>query len=365
MRTFKEYYLSAVIAAVVITALAGVTMGAAAMLVVIILGILEWSLSFDNAVVNAKILNKLNPHWQHLFLTVGMLIAVGGMRFLFPLLVVVVTAGLSFSEVINLALHHPHAYAAHLSTAHGQIAVLGGIYLLMIFLDWAFEEREPTWLPFERTLAKAGKLDSFAVIIALGAIAVIASTAAHGDQFKLAIAGVASLLLYKVVSLIGNIFDDGDDDSAAANYIRTGHAALGLFIYLEVQDAVFSFDGVSGAFAVTDKVILIAAGLGIGALFVRSMTIHFVQTDKLAEFRFLDHGAHWAIGILAVCLLVETTVPISNYITGFIGAACVISAAWHSHVLNKRDERNGTQTPSEPSPLGATTLPGAAGSRSE
>ncbi|MDT7614552.1 MAG: uncharacterized protein QOF00_1999, partial [Pseudonocardiales bacterium] len=36
-----------------------------------ILGILEISLSFDNAVVNATVLERMDPFWQRIFLTVG------------------------------------------------------------------------------------------------------------------------------------------------------------------------------------------------------------------------------------------------------------------------------------------------------
>ena len=60
--------------------------------VVAILSVLEISLSFDNAVVNAGILKKMNAFWQKIFLTIGILIAVFGMRLVFPVVIVAISA---------------------------------------------------------------------------------------------------------------------------------------------------------------------------------------------------------------------------------------------------------------------------------
>ena len=78
--------------------------GPSAFILVAILSVLEISLSFDNAVVNATILERMSPKWQKLFLTVGILIAVFGMRLLFPLVIVAVTAHLGPIEAVQLAL---------------------------------------------------------------------------------------------------------------------------------------------------------------------------------------------------------------------------------------------------------------------
>ena len=51
-----------------------------------------------------------------------------------------------------------------------------------------------------------------------------------------------------------------------------GKAAFFLFMYLEVLDASFSFDGVIGAFAITYDPIIIAVGLGVGAIFLSLLT---------------------------------------------------------------------------------------------
>ena len=54
-----------------------------------------------------------------------------------------------------------------------------------------------------------------------------------------------------------------------------------------------------GAFALSNNIFIIALGLGIGAMFVRSMTVMLVDKGTLSEYRYLEHGAFWAIMALA------------------------------------------------------------------
>ena len=89
-----------------------------------------------------------------------------------------------------------------------------------------------------------------------------------------------------------------------------------MFLYLEVLDASFSFDGVIGAFAITNDIVLMALGLGIGAMYVRSLTVYLVRQGTLDDYVYLEHGAHYAIGALAVILLVTIQYEINEIITG-------------------------------------------------
>lgn len=151
--------------------------GPTALVLCAILGILEVSLSFDNAVINATILQRMSEFWQRMFLTIGILIAVFGMRLVFPLAIVWVTAGLNPVEAFDLALNPPPGDAAYfpngdpsyetlLTDAHPQIAAFGGMFLALLFLNFIFAEREITWLSWlERPLARAGKLDMLSVVV--------------------------------------------------------------------------------------------------------------------------------------------------------------------------------------------------------
>ncbi len=329
--------------------------GPEAMAVVAILSLVEVSLSFDNAVVNAAVLRRMNPFWQRVFLTVGVLIAVFGMRLVFPLLVVGVTARLSPWQAVELSVTDPRLYAAKLDAAHPAIAAFGGVFLLMIFLDFMFTEHEVRWLdPIERHLARIGRLNQVSSVITLALLALLWWLLSPPHDTMVLIAGVLGLLTYLLVKMLGDHFEaqqeadeadaerSEDPDAApgrpAAATLAVGKAALMLFLYLEVLDASFSFDGVVGAFAISSNIFEIAAGLGVGAIYVRSLTVYLVRQGKLEEYVYLEHGAHYAIGALGILLLVTIAHPVSDIVTGVIGVL-FIATAFISSVAHNRRER--------------------------
>jgi hypothetical protein len=324
-----------------------------------ILAILEVSLSFDNAVVNATVLVRMNPFWQKVFLTVGVAIAVFGMRLVFPLVIVAITAKLNPVEAVRLALekgdpNKAGTYGYLLHQAHPAIAAFGGMFLLMLFLEFVFEERELTWLSWiERPLARIGKLERISVVVALGTLAVAAytlgeaaDTTQHQRTSTVLVAGVLGLCTYLLVNSLGELFDTGEVEEEGGHVHVTGsgkrivqaagRAAFFLFLYLEVLDASFSFDGVIGAFAITSDPILIAIGLGVGAMFIRSLTVFLVRKGTLSEYEYLEHGALWAIGALAVILLITIEYEVPEVVTGLIGVAFIGAAFVSSVVRNKR-----------------------------
>jgi hypothetical protein len=342
-----------------------------------ILGVLEVSLSFDNAVINATILERMTEFWQKMFLTVGIVIAVFGMRLLLPLLIVYFAAGLPPVEAFQLAMNPPANGAAYfpdgspsyetlLTDAHPIIAAFGGMFLLMLFLNWLFEEKEHTWLTWlERPLAKAGRLDSMAILVACLLLLVVSETLAE-DAETVLFAGLLGLVVYLAVNGLGTFFENAEhvgdgtvegsepetnvdhEPSPAGRNTKlvkvAGKAGFFLFLYLEVLDASFSFDGVIGAFAITSDPILIALGLGlIGAMFVRSLTVFLVRKGTLSEYVYLEHGAHWAIGALAVILMISIGVHISEFITGLLGVAFIGAALFSSIQRNKRLRAKGEE----------------------
>ena len=135
-----------------------------------VLGVLEVSLSFDNAVVNASVLRHWNDFWRKLFLTVGILVAVFGMRLVFPLLIVSVATGLGMGDVWSMAMNTPEEYSRHLTDNHAQVAAFGGAFLLLVFLNFLFdEEKELHWLGWiEQKVGQYGS-EGLAVLLALAA----------------------------------------------------------------------------------------------------------------------------------------------------------------------------------------------------
>jgi uncharacterized protein len=314
-----------------------------------VLIVLEVSLSFDNAVVNATILQRMNAFWQRIFLTVGVAVAVFGMRLVFPLLIVAVTAGLGPIEAIRLALEKgdpdtPGSYGYLLHEAHPAIAAFGGIFLLMLFLDFVFAEREVLWLRrLERPLARLGRVPNLSVLVAIVALAVAGYVLAPEDKIStVLIAGLLGLGGYLAVNGLGKYFesrldDEGESGSAVSDLpserggptglaLAAGKAAFFLFLYLEVIDASFSFDGVVGAFAITSDPVIIAIGLGIGAFFIRSITVYLVRAGSLARYPYLEHGAMWAISALAAVLIVSIGHEVPEWVTGGLGVGFIVAA---------------------------------------
>ncbi|HEY8998966.1 MAG TPA: DUF475 domain-containing protein [Candidatus Saccharimonadales bacterium] len=300
--------------------------GTAAAATTLVLVAIEVVFSFDNAIVNAKVLGTLSSFWQKMFLSVGMIVAVLGMRVVFPIGIVAVTSKLPWRHVLDLALHHPVAYSAMLSAAHTSIAAFGGTFLLMLALDFFLDdEREVLWLVRVERFAQRISRAWLPSVLAAVVLCIAAVIPANHAPAKTLAAGLVGLATYLAVQLVTKIF--GATQNSASRVTRTGLAAFTTFVYLEVLDASFSFDGVLGAFAVTGKVLLIAAGLGVGAFWVRSLTVFMVRRRTLETYRYLEHGAHYTILILAFLLLAGLILEIPDAIAGVAGIATIATAA--------------------------------------
>jgi hypothetical protein len=315
--------------------------GVAAVTLVLLLGVMEVSLSFDNAVVNASVLKEMDARWRQIFLTVGILIAVFGMRLLFPILVVSVATGSGMWTVLQLALSQPEEYARHLGDAHTGIAAFGGMFLLLVFLSFLFDEgKELHWLgKIEEFLSKLGKLDSVGIVVALGVLLVTQAFLPLDmvQRLSIMVAGAGGVALYVAVDSLGGFFE-GEEEDGSVGAIAKRSGVMG-FLYLEVLDASFSFDGVIGAFAVTRDVVIIMLGLAIGAMFVRSLTVYLVEKGTLDEYVFLEHGAHYAIGALAFIMLGSIVWHISEVVTGLIGVGFIVAALGSSILYNAGSSR--------------------------
>lgn len=300
-----------------------------------LLAVLEVSLSFDNAVVNAKVLDTMEPKWQQRFITFGIPIAVFGMRFIFPLLIVALTAGIGMIETFHMAVDDPHKYHETLEANEAYIFSFGGAFLLMVFLDfWFDDDREHKWIAILEdnvVVNKAGEVNNIEMMIAtaLGLVLVQQTSGMpHIDAAGVAIAFFGGMLLHSMIASL--------DDLLGTDGVRSG--IMG-FIYLEVLDASFSFDGVIGAFALSSNIFIIMIGLGIGAMFVRSLTLFLVEKKTLAEYRFLEHGAHYAILALALIMLIKIFTPIPEVIVGTIGVGLILIATAHSVMVNRREAK--------------------------
>jgi hypothetical protein len=340
---FKIYWFAA-LATLVIWTLVGWKLGISALFLVLVLTLLETTFSADNAVVNSKVLITLSPFWQKMFMTVGIFIAVFVVRFALPILIVMLTGGLGFKEVLDLALNNPTEYEHHLKASEPVINAFGGTFLLMIALSYFIDYQKQThWLGFlERNLGKLGKFDNLTVFVMLIASIIVYFTVGPAHHAIVLIASIAAMALHIGLELLSAAM--GDHQKHLQVKHKVGLAAFASFMYLEILDASFSLDGVIGAFALTNSVVLIMAGLGAGAVWVRAMTIHLVQTNALSRYMFLEHGAHWAIGFLGGIMLLKLYhVELPEWFVGSLGLVFIGAAIWWS----KRSE-NSKKLPTQP-----------------
>ncbi|MGO4916374.1 DUF475 domain-containing protein [Pseudogemmobacter sp. W21_MBD1_M6] len=300
-----------------------------------VLAMLEISLSFDNAIVNANKLKDMTPLWQRRFLTWGILIAVFGMRIVFPLLIVAVAAHIGPIAAVKLAATNPAEYSRIIGEAHLSISAFGGTFLMMVGLTYFVDEgKEVDWIrALERRLRQCASIRGleigFVLILVLG----FAMALPDADALTFLFASLFGLLAFLAVDMLGRVLDMSEE---ARDVTRAG--GLGAFLYLEVLDASFSFDGVIGAFALTQNLFLIAIGLGIGAMYVRSMTIMLVERKTLAQFRYLEHGAFYSILALSVIMFAQSLLHVSEFVTGTLGVGLIGLSLWSSISYNRRAE---------------------------
>lgn len=321
-QNIKRYFLFPSIISIILFIATWYEFGLEALMLVVILSVLEVTLSFDNAVVNAKVLKKMSAVWQKRFLTWGILLAVFGTRFVLPILIVSAAVWASPLTITTLALNEPEKYSHLLESVHGSITAFGGIFLLMVSLKYFFDKaKSEHWIKsIEAYMVRWGDIEAIEIAIAL-TLLVSLSFVTHFDQASVLTAGLIGMILFIAMEgVAGSLSIEGKDMAAGG---------LSLFLYLNILDSAFSLDGVVGAFALTTNLFIIMIGLGIGAYFVRSMTVYFVKENTLTELKYLEHGAHWAILGLAVAMLGNLVLHVPEVITGFIGL-CFVGLAYIS-----------------------------------
>lgn len=333
-----------ILISIVAIGLFGVFMGLDVMFTVMVLAVLEISLSIDNAVVNASVLKGWDHKWRQIFLVFGLPVAVFGMRLVFPLLIVGLSSGMLYWtsdvswyhslthvfglwDVLSMALSSPEKYHEVLMASHEKILAFGGSFLALVFLKFFMDkEKDVHWIKFlERPLQTLSKLEEAFVLL----LVVLLSSYTH-DPITFILAGIFGVITHVVVEKLGSLGEGGADQ-----VVKQG---IGGFMYLEILDASFSFDGVIGAFALSTNIFVIAGGLGIGALFVRELTIYLVEKGTMDAYKYLEHGAFWAIGALASVMFIDLVYEVPEVVTGLASAVILALSIWSS-VLEKRKQQ--------------------------
>ena len=331
---FRIFWFSALLT-LILGGLTFMHLGLGGLWLFAILVVLEVTFSFDNAVINSRVLAGMSSAWQKVFLTVGIFVAVFVVRFILPIFIVMVASGHGFTEVVDLAINKPAEYGHILHEASPMIDAFGGAFLIMIGLSYFIDyNKRIHWVSHvEPWLAKAGRFENFKVCLMLAVATILYFTVEPAHQSLILISSILGIMLHIGLELFGSFFHE---DDAKAIKVKTGWAAFASLLYLEVLDASFSFDGVIGAFAITSSVLLIVAGLASGAIWGRSLTVYLLRTGVLSKYKYLENGAHWAItalGMMMIAKLFHLELP--EWATGGLGLLFV-SLAVGSSVLEAR-----------------------------
>jgi hypothetical protein len=305
----------------------GFTAGISTVFIVWVLGILEMSISFDNAVVNITVLKKMNDLWRHRFLTWGILIAVVGMRILFPLLIVAGFGHISPWDTISLAIRDQEQYALILEQAHVSILWFGWAFLMMVWLRFFFNPTKETHRisRIETYMQKLHKMESIEIAIVLTIMMIFSLYLGVEQNLTFLLSGIIWLVVYVLVDGFSTLLQ-----SKELHLVDVMKNSAMSFVYLEVLDASFSLDGVIWAFALSKNLFVITLWLAIGAYFVRSMTIYLYDKWTLSHYRYLENGAFWAICVLAMMMFLGTVVEVPEVLTGLIGIVVIALSVFSS-----------------------------------
>jgi len=303
----------------------GLSVALSALFIVSVLAVIELSLSFDNSVIQAKILKNWDTVWRTVFLTAGLLVAVVGARLIIPILIVSTTSGLSFIESFTLAFTDTVEYGHKLHDVHHLVAGAGGSFLLMVALDFFFNSKEVHWFGWlERKLEKFGELESFSVIFTLLVAYVLSYfTKDPSAFFAASFGGVAT---YVVVHILAHLAGDINDTGS-----RVIKGSVGGFLFLEALDIFYSIDGIFAGLAISNNILYVMLGLGIGAAGIRSFTVYMVNDGTLDQLKYLEHGAFYSITVLVMIMFASGVgVVVPEVLSGTLCAGVIGLSIWHS-----------------------------------
>lgn len=306
----------------------------------VILILVEITFSFDNAVINAQILGKMSRFWHQMFLTVGIVIAIFGVRIALPIAIVMLTTGDSWVMVIDQVINHPKEYSQALVSIYPQIAAFGGTFLLMLALHFFLDDdRRVVWIKHVERFLQRYSVAWAPAVISLVIILIIYFIPGNHEPLGTLLAGILGIVIYStiqaIIAAIGFLKNRVNKGLSNKTEHQTGLVAFVSFIYLLIVDSAFSLDGVVGSFAISTDIIIIALGLGVGAFWVRSLTVYMVSHKILGKYKYLEHGAHWTVLALSIVMFVGIFWHVPEFVAGILGIVFIGSAALSS-VIEKR-----------------------------
>ena len=293
-----------------------------ALIVIFGLILFETVNSVDNAIINAHVLSTMGEKWRKRFLFVGILTSVFLVRFILPIILVwMIAPGISLADIARMYGGDSSLATEAIEAGKPLILSFAGIFLLLLYFHWLFMEKKMHLFYHEKLLKEHHKVWFFAVA---AIILVVLMYFARSNP---------NMMLFTAVGSASFFIVYGFKETAAREeekLVKGNTSDVSKFVYLEILDATFSFDGVIGAFAITTNLLWITIGLGIGALVVRELTIRGINT--VGKYKFLKNGAMTAIGLLGAFMTVESFgLDLPVYVPTLITAAIIVYAFYASH----------------------------------
>jgi len=307
--------------------------------IAIVLGLVVFEVvnSVDNAVVNASVLKTMSVLWRKRFLVIGIITSVFLVRFLLPLVIVWISVPtISLSEIFLAFSGQSQIAETAITIQKPIILMFGAVFLLYLYFHWLFLEQKDH-LYIERFLKEKHGAWFFAVAAVL---LVIIMYFARFNPLMMLAAAVGSATFFIIYGLRETAKTSEENMVAGTS----GLGDISKFVYLEVLDATFSFDGVVGAFAFTINLLLILIGMGIGAIVVRELTVKGI--DSIGKYKYLKNGALTSIGFLGLFMLVESFgIELPSYIPTIVTFLVVGYAFYKSRKLLLADKPKTTAKP--------------------
>ncbi|MCX6736370.1 MAG: DUF475 domain-containing protein [Candidatus Parcubacteria bacterium] len=268
-----------------------------AVLIILGLALFEGISSFDNAIINADVLQTVGKQARRWFLTWGLFFGVFVVRGVLPWLILwLATPGVGPADTfLAMFQSNPNAKEA---IEHAAPILLsgGGIFLLFLFLHWLFVEPKNYGLPGEKFFHANGIWFYAVVSLILSGLVWFAIKIDSMMAFGAVIGSSAFFITHGFKQQA----EKGEEELLKK---KGSLSDISKIVYLEVIDATFSIDGVLGAFAFTFSVPLILLGNGFGALIVRYFTVNNIENVK--KYIYLKNGAMYSVLFLGLIMISE------------------------------------------------------------
>lgn len=195
------------------------------------------------------------------------------------------------------------------------------LVLLALEISLSFNNAVVNARVLERRLSSAGRVPSLEVALSLVILMLVSWVLPSSLRSDVLFAGLIGLVLQILSTSLAEFF--GGEEEAVGRMAASG--GLASLVYLELLDASFSLDGTIGAFAITSDLGLILTGRGLGALFIRSLTVMLSREKALDQLIDLEPSAHDAIGALGLLMLADVVIgrwgwQVPEWLSGLISA---------------------------------------------